>query len=493
MAVWDRALSDDEVLAVSGGRDGLAAREDRILGPQLPVGQLWSPRGFNAHVGDCMPFFHDGRFHLYYLFDRRNHQSKWGLGAHQWAHVSTTNLLNWEYHPMAVPITEQREGSICTGSTFFHDGTYYGFYAVRMADGSPAELCAATSPDGIHFTKNPPLTKLAAPYEPSSGRDPVVFREKATGLFHMLVTTSLNDPALANRGGCLAELVSTDLKHWEQRAPFYVPGYPGQPECPDYFEWNGWYYLVFSNDGIARYRMSRNPLGPWLRPAVDAFDVSGISVLKTAAFTGGRRIGAAFLSRGGYGGDVLFREIIQHTDGTLGTKWPAEMLPAAGNPVALKLAPLAPGVSGDGASVSFSGAQGLTAASLGATPQDFVLRMRVTPSARDAAFGLRLRGDGKMHGGLELRIEPQRQKAGLRDPNLNTVDESAHSSLYNVEGLGKPFDLEVLAIGDIIDVCIDHRRTLAVRRSTRGDTLFLFAHDSQVSFDSIELRPLQGR
>lgn len=62
---------------------------------------------------------------------------------------------------LAVAITDPIEGSICTGSTFFHEEMYYAFYAVRMSDGSAAQLCAATSRSGIHFKKQPPL--LARP------------------------------------------------------------------------------------------------------------------------------------------------------------------------------------------------------------------------------------------------------------------------------------------------------------------------------------------
>lgn len=40
--------------------------------------QGWKPEGKNVHLGDCMPFYHDGTFHLFYLFDRRGHKSKWG-------------------------------------------------------------------------------------------------------------------------------------------------------------------------------------------------------------------------------------------------------------------------------------------------------------------------------------------------------------------------------------------------------------------------------
>jgi len=327
IALWDRGLSDAEILDLAGGAAGLADRERRILGPMRPVGQHWRPRGFNVNVGDCMPFFHDGRFHLFYLHNRRRHQSRWGLGGHEWAHLSTTDLVHWEDHPTAVPLTDESEGSMCTGSVFFHAGTYYAFYAVRTVDRSASPICASTSRDGIHFIKHPPLTFLTAPYRPEDGRDPVVFRDPATGLFHMLLTTGLADPALGERGGCLAELVSRDLLTWEQRPPFIVPGLPGQPECPDAFEWHGWHYLLFSNQGLTVYRMSRHPVGPWQKPAADVIGGPDLMVMKTAAFTGDRRIGAAFTREEGYGGNLVLREIIQNPDGTLSSKWPAELPP----------------------------------------------------------------------------------------------------------------------------------------------------------------------
>ena len=146
--------------------------------PAVTYIQNWSPTGLNTGVGDCMPFSHDGIYHLFYLFDRRGHESKWGLGAHQWAHLSTTDLRTWQQHPLAIAIDEQYEGSICTGSLIFHEDVYYAFYAVRMSDGSPAKLSWSVSSDGIHFEKTRQSFTLTAPYEPVSARDPFVFRDR---------------------------------------------------------------------------------------------------------------------------------------------------------------------------------------------------------------------------------------------------------------------------------------------------------------------------
>lgn len=226
-------------------------------------------------AGDCMPFFHDGIFHLYYLLDENHHKALNGLGGHQWAHASTIDLIHWQHHPLALAIDEEFEKSICTGSIFYHEGTYYAFYATRLANWHQ-HLAWATSSDAIHFQKQQPnpLASPPAAYSPLHFRDPRPFQDPETGLFHLLVTAMLAEPELAGRGGCLAHLTSPDLENWTLQKPFLIPGYGDAPECPDYFFWNGWYYLIFSNALTARYRMADSPLGPWLRPPVDTLDGS---------------------------------------------------------------------------------------------------------------------------------------------------------------------------------------------------------------------------
>lgn len=490
VALWDRSLSDDEIVALSeGGKEEL-----KSLGEQERTMQYWQPRGHNTSVGDCMPFFHEGRLSLFYLFDRRNHKSKWNLGAHQWAHSSTTDLIHWEHHPVAIPITEQWEGSICTGSVLYYDGTYYGFYSTRKPD-STQHLGLAVSIDGIHFKKTEPnpFASPVSPYKTGPYRDPTIFRGKCTGLFHLLVTAELVDPILASRGGCLAHLVSTDLKTWEVKEPFIVPGEAGhQPECPDYFEWNHWYYLLYSLNGVAYYRMSRNPLGPWHRSKVDVFDGPQARVMKTAAFTGDRRIGVAFLSNNGYGGYAVFREIYQYEDGTLGTKFPTEMIPENGEELTLPFKGITDGVSGDSHRIRMNAQDGFVAAMLSDVPTNLRVTAKVKPTVDSYYFGLCLRGSGNYESGHELRFEPFRQKVGWRDPQSDSVKENERCAIYYVEGLDQPFTIDIVAKDDILDLCFDDRRTLVIRLVDQlvGDRLFFFAQNANVTFEDISVRPL---
>jgi len=478
LALWDRALLDDEIEFLSGGKQEIASREVEILGESSPIKQYWRPRGHNTSVGDCMPFFHDGTFHLFYLFDRRHHQSKWGLGAHQWAHASTTDLIHWEHHPMAIPINEEWESSICTGSVFYHEGTYYAFYATRMPDRTQ-HLGLAISTDGIHFKKTEP-NPFASPeegYDPMHYRDPEVFQDKTTGLFHMLVTARLTD----DRDGCLAQLVSNDMRTWELVEPFVIPG--RVTDCPHHFEWNGWYYLVQT-----RYKMSRNPLGPWSTPKVDAFDK--MPVPKTAPFKGNRRIYASWLPDGGWGGNVVFREMIQHNDGTLGTKFPAEMIPQSGNPLDLLFKGLTKGVTGDGKTICINATESFETGMLTGIPKNIRITLQAKPKPDSSYFGLCVKGTGNYQQGCELRFEPCKQRVQFGAPKNGSMGEESDYAIHYVEGLDSLFTLDIVLKDDIIDLCVDNRRTIIGRYKGYGDRIFFFAKNANVTFDFVEIRPL---
>jgi len=420
--------------------------------------QYFKPEG-ETFVGDCMPFFHAGIFRLFYLLDENHHGALGGLGGHQWVQASSKDLIYWEHHPLAVPITEDFEGSICTGSVIFHEGRYFGFYATRLHDWTQ-HLSLATSLDGVHFKKTEPNPFASPPvgYDPLHYRDPVVFQNSADDHFHMLVTACLEEWPLKDRGGCLAHLVSTDLNTWEHQEPLIIPGLAGVPECPDYFAWNGWYYLIFSNGGVARYRMSREPLGPWHRPKVDMLDGPAARVMKTAPFANGRRLGAAWIGTRRedkddepfqFGGNAVFRELIQHSDGTLGSKFPDEMTPSGKTLSSLHLSALDTDTRIEGRTIHIAARQGLAAAQCSGVPNNAHLVIRVHPQPGSFEFGLRLWAARTFDSGYDLCFSPRDRVARLQ-----------HQMIFGVDGLDQPFALEIVLKGDIIDVCIDGRRTI---------------------------------
>ena len=319
LAIWNRAISDEEIAVLSGGKKEIERRDREILGGEDTEMQYWRPRGYNAFVGDVMMFFHDGRLHVFYLFDRRHHRSKWGAGAHQFAHMSTKDLVHWEQHPMALPITDQTECSLGTGSFVFRDGTYYLYYIhhakrLTLADAPyPGDnIFMATSKDGIHFTKNP---------------KPVVIMNQTGGdLNPHVITAESGNKFIMNVSGNPDRKVYTsdNLIDWAEASMPQLNLWG----CTTNFRWNDWRDLT----GCGNYVMSRKPIEDtrgWVTPRSQALH-DGIGVPVVSEFTGNRYIYAGFACGGAYAGRLVFRELVQEKDGTLGMKWPEEMIPKSG-------------------------------------------------------------------------------------------------------------------------------------------------------------------
>ncbi len=270
----------------------------------------WYPED-GVFVGDCMPYRKDDAYHVLYLKDRHHHMSKWGLGAHQWEHISTKDFKRWQIHPTAVPITDPSEGSICTGSWIRNGQTEYLFYTVRRGRGLPAPIRRSLSRDGYHFEKDGTFSfTLSDRYTASSARDPKVIRGE-DGLFHMFLTTRL----AREKRGCLAHFVSSDLAQWRDvGTPIYVSDDGTEPECPDYLVYKGRYYLIFSLRGTAHYLISDSPFEGWRKPKNPVIPCASVP---KGAIWGDKIVFAGFRPMGGYGGSMTFRSATADENGEL--------------------------------------------------------------------------------------------------------------------------------------------------------------------------------
>jgi len=212
---------------------------------------------------------------------------------------------------MAVPITDPAEGSICTGSWIKDGDKEYLYYTVRMGRGLAAPIRRSISYDGYHFEKDTEFGfTVSDKYHTASARDPKVVKGE-DGLFHMFLTTSL----VAEGKGCLAHYVSQDMEKWEELDhPIYVASDEEQPECPDYFKYNGKYYLIFSLKGEAHYMISDKPFEDFVMPSDSVIPCS--SVPKGAEWDG-KLIFTGFKRLGGYGGSMTFKAATAKENGEL--------------------------------------------------------------------------------------------------------------------------------------------------------------------------------
>jgi beta-fructofuranosidase len=471
--------------------------------------QYWKPMAEAEFAGDMMPFWDGNRFHLFYLLDRNHHAEQGGLGGHQWAHASTGDLVEWEHHPLALPIGEPGsvdENGICTGSIFEHEGVYHAFYATRLKrpDGSVYEaVCRAASGDLIHFDKSSHNPMFAAPLglDPRNHRDPFVFRHSQTGEFHMLVTAS-REPDTPDEGGergVLAHYTSDNGEQWQYRGPFLALDKDPSPECPELFCWNGWWYLVYSQGAQMQYQVSRDALGPWRRARRDTIEGPNLSVPRTASWTGGRRLAVGFLpwrrdgrDDGGYvyAGSAVFRELLQDADGTLATRFIPEMMPPTGPPLPWRLEQASPGtVCEPGGAIFLDARQETATAQIPEVPADALLACRIVPSAGTAEYGLLLRTDDQMTAGYRLRFLPQEGRATLQQWPERSGETRAVAT--GIEGLDRAVDVVVCLKDSIIDVCLNERHTLIERCfDHRGSHLGLFAQAGEARVENLRLAPL---
>lgn len=183
-ALWHCALSEEEIVALSGGSELAKQRELSVLGTPPERMQYFRPFGYNTIAGDSIPFFHDGTYHLFYLVLRRNLHSKWmgGHGGLEIHHASTRDLIHWKHHPIAVPVSEQWEAWNGTGGIVHHEGKFWMFYPAPNYEGEEyGGIQLTTSEDGEHFTKQQPH-----PFLPGGDCDVFPDPDPNTKLFHLI-------------------------------------------------------------------------------------------------------------------------------------------------------------------------------------------------------------------------------------------------------------------------------------------------------------------
>lgn len=453
--------------------------------------QYFTPAG-NLFVGDCIPFFHNNTWYLYWLVDSAHHAALNGLGGHQWVLSTTKDLINWKHHPISLGIDEEWEKSICTGSVVFANNRFYAYYATRLINNEGKvneKLSYAISNDGVKFIKQKPnpFYTSAPGYSQKDFRDPKVIVD-SNGIFHLFVSSKKDSSLMQGADGALVHLTSKDLKKWEVKEPI-LTGQRSVPECPDYFYWSGWYYLIYGHHGNTFYVKSRSPYGPWQEPKYQTLNEDWSNVAKTAEFTNGRRIAAAWIpsrkdnkddGREIFGGSAVFREVVQHEDGTLGTKFPPEMIPSASAPLRLNFKHDSMTTMPDAESYLISAPNGIGAGYFESIPVNCRITAEIEPIGDNEEYGLYLRSNAKAAGGYRLNFSAN-----------NRVVTLATTSIHAVDNLNNTIKVDIIMKDDIIDVSVDNRRCIVNRLpEQKGKMLWLYAKHGYVKFKSIKVSPL---
>lgn len=355
-------------------------------------------------AGDAIPFAHDGRTHLFFLSSPEGTLDYPERVRTSWQHVVSDDLATWTELPPAVlpgePGQADADGA-WTGSVVEHEGTFFLFYtAHHLGAANPQTIALATSTDLVTFTKQPFSLGPPASCEPVDWRDPYVFFHPGEGRWWMVIAARLaTGPAW--RRGCLMLATSEDLRTWTiEDEPLHVPGTTYCPECPELWEDDGRWYLVwsrFSEQVGTVVRVADSARGPFRVPARDALGGRRWYAAKSAPVEGGRAFFGWIHDRAPdgrwcWGGDfAAARVAVPGPDGLA-----VRLAPA----VEASFGPPAPPV-GLALDAVGTAADAVVAAEL---PGPYLARCRLDWGAEPAAVGLTLRTDAD-GGGWYLAFE----------------------------------------------------------------------------------------
>ncbi|MHC4351288.1 MAG: glycoside hydrolase family protein [Planctomycetota bacterium] len=297
--------------------------------------QYWVPRGHNNWVGDVATIFHQGRYHVFYLYDRRHHQSKFGCGAHYFEHLSTTDFKIWTEHEAATPLQEQWE-CIGTGMPFVLDGKLclsYGWHTTRVYARERTTLPAQWEHLNQHGNTGT-FSRATTPGVPagstySVSADGVAHFAKSHIMFHPCENPSV----YTNPDGKLQMLANYGSKGiWEAKSidgPWRCinPGFPPGGDCSIFFRWGEFDYIVGGFTGLWS-KPAEAPNSAYedlVRQGLDFYDGSNVPSITQMGH--GRFLMAAWIPIRGWGGPLIIRELIQFADGRIGSKWMPEIVP----------------------------------------------------------------------------------------------------------------------------------------------------------------------
>lgn len=458
---------------------------------------FYSPEPWNSFAGDVMNFYHDGVYHLIYLRDRRHHGNRNGNGGHDIYQLTSTDLIHWTEQE-SVAVIDKPWLTYGTGTMLFHNGKYYmvyGFHTERyqgaqeqveckldqekmefpllsceqiLKEGKlPAGASYSVSEDGIHFVPSGVL------YHP--GRNPSTY--------------AMPDGKVRVYAGYMGSGI------WESESfekPFHQTGedftfvnrsiMKNSTECPSFFTWNGYQYLVIGFTGY--YRSLSQDSKEYVDMAGKEEIYEGLGVPMVTTFGEDRRLIAGWLNGIGWGSVIIHRELIQEENGKLGLKWVPEMIPETKGENLLETG------ATTGKNCCDCSVNGYAALADLETETSYLLEMTVDPK-NASRMGISFE-DGGAAVELQLdfagrRMQMMDAKPGvLAEPiptsyevayemgetfswhnaDLNIARNSKNFCLADIRGMEKPFDLKILIRysrkmrSTVLDVQVAQRRTM---------------------------------
>lgn len=282
-------------------------------------------------MGDVMPFYDDGVMNIYHLQDDKD-----GIYYHPISRLTTTDYVNYVDEGVAInyeKVPNSVDAALGTGS-FIKDkqGNYHCFYTGHNDNAHDNDvnlphtevLRHAKSTDGQKTWQKDEDFKIYG-YE-DDFRDPYVYYDTEDDIYRMLVTT--RDYGCGVIKSFSSASLDAAADGWHDDGIFFKNDAGDyNMECPSYIEYNGFYYLAYSEQGdnrVTHYRYRTEKNGEWKRFDRDSIDSSGFYAgrLEKAgedlyAFAWCAKLSGGSTGDFDWGGSLVAHKITQAPDGEL--------------------------------------------------------------------------------------------------------------------------------------------------------------------------------
>ena len=501
--VWEKATTwkIDPEYVVNAEIYSPFIQPERVIPEKPDVAQeiqSWTPEGHNAWVGDVATLYKDGRYHVFYLYDRRNHNSKFGRGAHYFEHISTIDYKTWTEHEAATPIEEQWE-TFGTGTPFVFDGKLcisYGLHTTRIYPAAETTL-----PDQWNYYRTHGRTgsinidtiashPAGSTYSISS--DGITNFRKTNILFHPCENPSVyTDPEgnlrmLANFGAKGTWGSNAVDGGWYSIDSVFPPG----GDCTFFFRWGDYDYIIGGFTGLWSKKVSSkdSEYSSIVKTGLDFYN--GMCVPAISEISDNRFLMAGWIQLLGWGGTLNIHELVQLGNGVIGTKWMEEIIPQTGKSESLSKK-ITEQTAFDIGYPSFmltfdvqplkDSDNKLSVDFLPGSGDNYACELQITPNEKRAQYG-----PGSTTGFAE-------KEKSLREGGH--PQSARNYAIENLVGTDKPFTVRLTIKssdkfgGSLIDTEIAGKRTLISYRSKLVTEKLLF-NTQNIEIKNVKIAPL---
>ena len=448
-------------------------------------------------MGDVMPFYDDGVMNIYHLQNSRGSQS---MFYHPISRLTTTDYVHYKDEGIAINYEEEfssPDAAIGTGS-FIKDenGLYHCFYTGHNTEegtGLPyiEVVRHATSPDQVTWTKDEEFNLYGTS---NDFRDPYVYYDGYDECYYMLVTTNENGSGVIKRYS--SDTLSADDSGWADRGVFFAnDGGTYNMECPSYVEYNGYWYLAYSEQGenrVTHYRYRTEHDGEWKKFERDSIDASGfyagqleLAGDKLYAFAWCATLTGGSVGDFDWGGNLVAHEIKQMSDGELCATLVSDVEEIISSPADYALSDGKQAENLDFGPDKFSS---VAFAELPANTVRMNFDVTLTGYSGDCGltFGLREGLDNRL-GNAVIAFEPENNRIVCYNDVSSIVRYgSVLAEIPFAYMSGRTYGVDVLISGEIVTVYFDGSVALTLRIPDMENNFFAFySNGAQVTFGGI--------